>query len=253
MTNDIKIVKGKTFRDVIRWESAPVIYKAITGIAKTAPVRIIAIAHGIPDGWRAAVTNAGGMTEINAVANNLRDSDYKQVTVVDVDTVDLNAVNAAGFRAYTSGGYIQYNTPVDLTGFTARQAIKARVAAPVLLQCSVAGISGTTKPTSSGVDGTVTWESVTSGVADYEWRAGTAYDVSDVVDLTHLLYLTTENGRLILDTANFKITRDISAADTAMIDWKKGVFDLELVSPDAEPVVTGLVSGTAFVSEELTV
>ena len=33
MTNDIKIVKGKTFRDVIRWESAPVIYKAITGIA----------------------------------------------------------------------------------------------------------------------------------------------------------------------------------------------------------------------------
>ncbi len=33
MSNDIKIVKGKTFRDVIRWESSPVVYKAITGIA----------------------------------------------------------------------------------------------------------------------------------------------------------------------------------------------------------------------------
>ena len=33
MSNDIKIVKGKTFLDVIRLESAPVIYKAITGIA----------------------------------------------------------------------------------------------------------------------------------------------------------------------------------------------------------------------------
>jgi len=253
MRNDIKIVKGKTFRDVIRWESAPVIYKAITGIAKTAPARITAVAHGIPDGWRAAVTNAGGMTEINASANSLRDSDYKQVTVVDVDTVDLNAVNAAGFHAYTSGGYIQYNTPVDLTGFTARQAIKARVAAPVLLQCSVAGTSGTTKPTSAGVDGTVTWESVTTGVADYEWRANTAYDVADVVDLTHLLYLTTENGRITIDTADFTITREISAADTALIDWRKGVFDLELVSADVEPVVTGLVSGAAAVTEELTV
>jgi len=253
MSNDIKIVKGKTFRDVIRWESAPVVYKAITGITKTAPARITAVAHGIPDGWRAAVTNAGGMTEINASANSLRDSDYKQVTVVDVDTVELNAVNAAGFHAYTSGGYIQYNTPVDLTGFTARMAIKARVAAPVLLQCSVAGTSGTTKPTSAGVDGTVTWESVTSGVADYEWRANTAYDVADVVDLTHLLYLTTETGA----SPSIRRTSPSRARSAQrirrLIDWKKGVFDLEMVSADVEPVVTGLVSGTATVSEELTV
>ena len=63
---NLEICKGKTFAQVIRWESEPYIYAPITGIAKGAPTRITSTGHGIPDGWRAAVVSVKGMTEINA-------------------------------------------------------------------------------------------------------------------------------------------------------------------------------------------
>ena len=132
-TKDLAIVQGKTFSLAIRWEAPPIIYKAITAITQTAPVKITAVGHGIPDGWRVAVTNVKGMTDINATANSVKDGDYVQATVVDVDTITLNDINAAGFKAYISGGYLQYNTPVVLTDFTARMSIKDKVGGTVLL------------------------------------------------------------------------------------------------------------------------
>ena len=71
-TKDLSLVQGKTFALVLRWETEPVIYRAITAIQQTAPVRLTVTAHGAPDGWRCAVSNAKGMTEINAEANALR-------------------------------------------------------------------------------------------------------------------------------------------------------------------------------------
>ena len=131
-TKDLAIPQGRTFSLALRWETAPVIYKAITGIAQTAPVRITVPAHGIPDGWRVAITNVKGMTAINADANKINDRDYHQATVIDANTVEINDINAAGFKPYASGGYIQFGTPVDLTGFKARMAIKNRVGGTVL-------------------------------------------------------------------------------------------------------------------------
>lgn len=123
-TQDIYLQQGKTQPLVLRCETEPVVYKAITGIAQTAPVRITVPGHGAVDGWRAAVTNVKGMTEINGTANGLTAEDYHQVTVVDGDTIEFNDVNAAGFKAYASGGYLQYNTPLDLTGLKARLQVR---------------------------------------------------------------------------------------------------------------------------------
>lgn len=131
-TKDIVIQQGKTFALVLRWETLPIQYKTITAIQQTAPARLTVTGHGFPDGWRCAVTNVKGMTEINAEANNLRDKDYNPITVIDANTVEINAINAAGFRAYTSGGVLQGNTPVDLTGFTARMTIKDKVGGTAL-------------------------------------------------------------------------------------------------------------------------
>lgn len=114
------IQQGKTWHEQFRLESEEIVYKEITAISRTAPVVITAVGHGALPGWRAAVTNALGMAEINAQANNVLDDDYHLVTVIDDDNVSFNDVNAAGFHAYTSGGYLQYNAPLDLTGFTAR-------------------------------------------------------------------------------------------------------------------------------------
>lgn len=131
-TKDLAVQQGKTFSMVLRWESEPVIYRPITAIQQTAPVRMMVDTTGLPDGWRCAVTNVKGMTEINAEANNLKDKDFKPVKVVDANTLEINEVNAAGFKAYASGGILQFNTPVVLTGYTARLAIKDKVGGTVL-------------------------------------------------------------------------------------------------------------------------
>ena len=131
--NPITIQQGRTFNRVLRWEAPPINYKPITAILNSAPVRITAAAHGLPDGWRTAVVSVKGMTQINAEPNNIRERDYHQATVIDPNTVELNDINAAGFKTYTSGGYLQFNTPVDLTGFTARMTIRDKIGGIELL------------------------------------------------------------------------------------------------------------------------
>jgi hypothetical protein len=121
---NLTIVKGKTFSQKVRWESAPILYKPITGITQTAPVTITCNNHVVPDGWRVAIVSVKGMTEINASSTPPKDKDYYEATVKSVSSIELNEINAAQYSAYVSGGYIQYNTPVDLTGYTARMSIK---------------------------------------------------------------------------------------------------------------------------------
>lgn len=133
---DFTVYQGETWQRVIRWESPPFIYKVISGITQAAPAVINAVAHGLTTGWRAAVVSVLGMTEINAQHTPPRDSDMNQVTVVDADHVSLNLVNATGFSTYASGGYLQFYTPVDMTGYTATMTIKDRVGGTVLLTLS---------------------------------------------------------------------------------------------------------------------
>jgi hypothetical protein len=125
--------QGETFLRVIRWETKPFIYKPITAISKAAPVAITATGHGLKTGWRAAVVSVQGMTEINAPNSPPRDSDYHLVTATSNDIVSLNEVNSSEYSTYTSGGYLQYYTPVDLAGYSARMTVKNKVGGTVLL------------------------------------------------------------------------------------------------------------------------
>lgn len=61
--------------------------------------------------------------------------------------------------------------------------------------------------------------------------------------------LTTENGGLTL-TANGEIKRLITAADTTLLAFECGVYDLEIVS--AAGVVTPVVSGAVELQDEVT-
>jgi hypothetical protein len=132
MKQDLQIIQGKTFVQVVRWETTPIVYKAITGISKTAPITITAPGHGAVHGWRGAVTAVQGMKQANAAHTPPWDADYHQITYIDADTVQFNDVNAAEYDAYVSGGYLQYNTPQDLTGYTARMTIKNRAGGTAL-------------------------------------------------------------------------------------------------------------------------
>ncbi len=117
---NLKIYQGSTFRQVLRWESSTKVYVPITNITKSAPVVITAANHAAPLGWRVKVVGAGGMKEINQL-------DYQIVTDKTTDTVTLNQINSLGFSTYTSGGVLEYNQPVSLSGYTARMQIREKL------------------------------------------------------------------------------------------------------------------------------
>lgn len=199
---DITIEQGKTLALVVRWETEPIVRVPITAISlATGAPRITAASHAMPDGWRGAIYGVRGMKQINARNTPPRSGDYVPVTAVNANTLELNAVVPTDdqsnlWPAYTSGGFIQYYTPVDLAGYTARMDIKDRVGG------------------------------------------------------TELFSLTTENGRIVLDNINATITLTVSATDTEAMTWRKGVYDLELVSGTG--VVTAVLTGTVTVAREVT-
>lgn len=252
--DDIALIQGKTFTDLLRWETTPIVRIPIAGITTPngAPRIATLSAHGLVDGWRAAVTGVKGMSELNAAdPNKIKDAEYHQATVIDATTIEFNDINASQFKAWVSGGFIQYNTPAPLTGIGARMAIKAVSGEYNLLRCKTAGTSGATKPAAAGTDGTVVWEATTLP-ATKEWAAATAFSVGDVIDTKALMFLTVGNGRIVVDTTAKTIKRVISAADIAAISWKSAYYDLEAFSSDSVPVVTLLAYGRITVSKEET-
>lgn len=67
---------------------------------------------------------------------------------------------------------------------------------------------------------------------------------------TALVSLTTENGGIVLGGTAGTIRRFMSAEDTAELDWKTGVYDLEIEFADG--TVRRLLAGSVVVSPEVT-
>lgn len=114
---------GETFKPVLRWGVSALTAKAITGITQAAPAVVTSTAHGMVDGWDAAVESPAGMTQIGAMHFPPAGQDWHPITLLTANTVQLNNVNSAGYSAYTAGGFLIYNAPKDLTGATARMVI----------------------------------------------------------------------------------------------------------------------------------
>lgn len=129
----LTIKQGATFTQIVRWETAPLVYKVITAISKAAPVSITSTAHGVPNGWRAAVQSVVGMKQINAENDPPKTKDFRLATVSSANTLTLDGVNSLGYSAYTSGGVLVYAAPQDLAGFTARLQIRKSVSSAAFL------------------------------------------------------------------------------------------------------------------------
>lgn len=202
-TKDLALVAGTSYSLVLRWESAPILRKVITGISvATGAPRITVASHGIPDGWRVAITGVKGMTELNAEdPARLRDSDYYAATVLDANTIELNEVNGADFKAWTSGGIVQWNTPVSLSGFTSRLRVEDRHGGTVL--------------------------------------------ASNLITDAPLNTLD-----VLIDTSLHTVTLVFPSAATTALAGKNGVWEDEMVSGDATPVITQLLRGKISVGKE---
>jgi hypothetical protein len=118
---NFKIYQGTTFSEVLRWESSIKTYIPVTDIAKSAPLVVTAPNHGVPLEWRVKFTNILGMTDLNS------SDTYYQVTSKTTDTLTINSINSLGFKTYTGGGIVEYNTPIDLTGFSARMQLRSNI------------------------------------------------------------------------------------------------------------------------------
>jgi len=125
---NFKIYQGSTFNETLRWESSTQVYVPITNIDKSAPLVVTAANHNVPVEWRVKFTNVGGMTELN------NSDTYYQVTAATEDTITINAINSLGYKAYTTGGVVEYNQPIDLTGVVARMQIRARLEDATVLE-----------------------------------------------------------------------------------------------------------------------
>lgn len=125
---NFKIYQGSTFKEIFRWETSTKTYANISSVTKTAPAVITTTAaHNIPVGWRVKITNVGGMKEIND------SNEYRLVTSAGTNTLTLNEINAVGYSTYTSGGVVEYNQPVDLTGYTARMQIRPTIESGIVI------------------------------------------------------------------------------------------------------------------------
>ena len=175
-TKDLAIRKGATFAQTLRWEAPPIIWKPITAISLTAPVRLTVPAHGCPPNWRVNVSCNKSMREIDGAKG--------VATVIDADTIEINTINASGFKPYKGDGYLSFNTPVDMTAMTARMSIKDKVGGTELLRLDTTNnglvIDATecsiTMRVDAGVTELLTWK---RGVYDIE--------VIDSLDTVHVL------------------------------------------------------------------
>lgn len=134
---EILIERGKLFTIIVRWETEPIVRKAITAVSlATGAPRLTVPSHGIPDGWKGEVYGVEGMKPINDVGE-------QSLTVIDVNTIELNKVmpvddNGKMWPAYTSGGFIQINTPKDIANYTPVIDFKDKVGGTVWLSSQVA-------------------------------------------------------------------------------------------------------------------
>lgn len=130
---NLDLRQGETYSLVVRWGDRPYVYKAISAIAATAPLRLSAAAHGVPNGWPVAVISTMGTFGLNAANWPPAGADWHDATVVDTGTIVLDDVNTDVLRNYVASGYVVYETPVDLAGYSARAKMKDRLGGSTLL------------------------------------------------------------------------------------------------------------------------
>lgn len=112
---NLDIPQGKTWSQVLRWGSGEFTFKPITAAPQLAPLRLTVTAHGVVDGWPVRITNVLGMVQLNDRDFVAKVIDTNTLEIREVVAGETRPVNAAGYSAYASGGYVEYETPVDLS------------------------------------------------------------------------------------------------------------------------------------------
>lgn len=131
-TIDLSITRGKTFEFAFLYSTGARIYRPITAMPGTTPVRLTVPGHGLPDGWPVRIACVRAPLELNTPT----DDPPIPATVIDADTLELNSLSGTCWRPYRTGGVLVYQAPFDLTGCHARATVRDRVGGQRLLAWS---------------------------------------------------------------------------------------------------------------------
>ena len=123
----ITIQRGKTFEFGFLYAEDELLYLPITDMPSKAPVRLTVAGHGVPDGWPVRVTCVKAPAELNTP-----DDESQIAKLVDVDTIELNALNAHCWKPFSGSGLLVLNKPMDLSGWSCRAQVRDRVGGTVL-------------------------------------------------------------------------------------------------------------------------
>lgn len=124
----LRIIQGTTFNKTLRLMQPSRIYREITSIAATAPVRLTTPGHGLTGTWPAWFAGVVGLPNLNRDPTSARPHLIK---VIDASTLEVNVIDASGAKA--SGGRLIYLPPINLAGVTGRLQVRATVGDPVPL------------------------------------------------------------------------------------------------------------------------
>lgn len=158
----LKITKGATYRDTLRWAGGACVLKSATLIA-AAPVRFECVDHGLLDGWPVQIEGS----------SNISSKKTFPAKVLDSDTFEISCMNGAGFN----GGSVQlrYHPPIDMDGYTALMQIRNKAGGIVLVELSTAN----GRITIDNAERTITREIPASVTANLTAKSG-AYDMEMV-------------------------------------------------------------------------
>jgi len=115
---NLTIEQGATFDRLLTYRSSPTVKRAISAMTKANPGKVTAAAHGFVTGDKLFLSKLKGMAQA--------DNRAYTITVLDADNFTLG-VDTTTYDAYVSGGTADNGKPVDLTGYTARMQVRAKV------------------------------------------------------------------------------------------------------------------------------
>jgi hypothetical protein len=124
---DLTIIRGKTFEFAYLYADDELLYLPITAMPSKAPVQLTVAVHGIPEGWPVQVQCVKAPAELNS-----EDGACHFVTVVDANTIELNAVNAHCWKPFSGSGLVVLSKPVALAGWHCRAQVRDKVGGTVL-------------------------------------------------------------------------------------------------------------------------
>ena len=142
---DLEITQGKTFEAAFGWAQGKFVWKAITGVSQAAPLQLTAVGHDLKDGWPYWISDLKEQACLNNVRNGCEGEPDELgepylAEVVDADTLAINHLNGARFKAYVSGGAIRYYAREDITGYTAQMQVRRSPGAgEILFEASSTG------------------------------------------------------------------------------------------------------------------